>query len=219
MPSSRDRFTAADFEFLGELLGGDGGRMHLEKLWEDPEALREILDLKEVLRGLLDSPFALRVSAAFYFHVLVRHAFLDAGLPDPDLADYVAGLLAMRLACDPEDLLADTAGGITHAAEFLAIITSAHGRMRFYLQVAAGNQFLVLTGLYPAFIKRRSERRGAPGLDFYEAFARQAFRGAADNPQAPGRVSRHLFGRLAEALPEARKSLNKLAEEYVFLGD
>jgi len=219
VPSSRSRFTSADFEFLGELLAGDGERGCLERLWEDPEALREILDLKEVLRGLLDSPLALQVSAAFYFQVLVRHSFLDAGLPDWDLADYVAGLLARRLARDPEDLLADTAGGITHAAEFLAIISSANGRMRFHLQVAAGNQFLVLTGLYPGFIKRRSERRGAPGLDFYESFARQAFRGAADNPQAPARSSRHLFGRFAEALPEARKSLNKLAEEYVFLGD
>jgi hypothetical protein len=219
MASSRDRFTSADFEFLGGLLGGEGGRAHLEKLWEDPEALREILDLKEVLRGLLDSPWSLQVSPAFYFHVLVRHAFLDAGLTDPELADYVSGLLASRLACAPEDLLEDTAGGISHAAEFLAIITSAQGRMRFFLQVAAGNQFLVLTGLFPRFIKRRSERRGAPGLDFYEAFARQAFRSAADNRQAPASSSRHLFGRLAEALPEARKSLNKLAEEYVFLGD
>ncbi len=32
--------------------------------------------------------------------------------------------------------------------------------MKFHLQVAAGNQFLMLTGPYPTFLKRRSETRG-----------------------------------------------------------
>ena len=53
---------------------------HLEKLWSDPDALREMLDLKEVFRGLLDSPAAIQVSPRFYFYVLVRHAFLQADL-------------------------------------------------------------------------------------------------------------------------------------------
>jgi hypothetical protein len=111
------------------------------------------------------------------------------------------------------------ARGFTHAADFLAIISSAHGRMKFHLQVAAGNQFLVLTGLYPAFLQRRNERRGAPDLEFYESFARQSFRGAADNPGAPGNAPRQLLGALSEAFPVARRSLNRVAEEFVFLGD
>ena len=194
-------------------------RPHLAKLWDDPEALREILDLKEVLRALLDSPSALQVSPAFYFYVMVRHAFLQANITDPDLADYVAGLMAKRVCTNAQDPLQDIAHGFTHAADFIAIISSAHGRMRFHLQVAAGNQFLVLTGLYPAFLQNRSERRGAPDLAFYESFARQAFRGAADNPEAPLHAPRHLLGALSDALPEARRSLNRMAEEFVFLGD
>jgi hypothetical protein len=91
--------------------------------------------------------------------------------------------------------------------------------MRFYLQVAAGNQFLVLTGLYPGFLKARCEKRGAPNLEFYESFAQQAYRGAAENREAPGAATRQLFGMLAEAMPTARRSLNRVAEEYVFLGD
>lgn len=219
MPSSRDRFTRADFDFMTAVLAPADKRQHLAKLWDDPEALREMLDLKEVLRGLLDSPSALQVSPAFYFYVLVRHAFLQANLTDPDLADYVAGLMAKRVCTNANDPLQDIAHGFTHAADFIAIISSAHGRMRFHLQVAAGNQFLVLTGLYPAFLQSRSERRGAPDLAFYESFARQAFRGAADNPEVPKNTPRHLFGALAEALPDARRSLNRMAEEFVFLGD
>ncbi len=219
IPSSRDRFTGADFEFLTEVLAPGEQRRHLAKLWDDPDALRGMLDLKEVLRAVLDSPSALRVSPAFYFYVLVRHAFLQADLTDPDLADYVAGVLAKRISPDPEDPLQDVARGFTHAADFLAIISPARGRMRFHLQVAAGNQFMVLTGLYSGFLKHRSHRNGAPDLAFYESFAQQAFRGAADNPQAPGNAPRHLLGALAEAMPQARLSLNRMAEEFVFLGE
>ena len=219
IPSSRDRFTPSDFSFLSSVLAPGGERQHLWTLWEDPEALREMLDLKEVLRGLLDSTSALGVSPAFYFYVLVRHSFLDAGIPDPGLADYVAGVMVQRLASDTGDPLRSLPAGLTHAADFVAILESAHGRMRFHLQLEAGNQFLVLTGLFPGFLARRCERRGAPGVGFYEEFARRAFRDAADNRSAPQDAPRRLFGDLADALPTARLSLNKLAEEFVFLGD
>ena len=219
MSSCRDRFTGADFEFLTMVLEPGERRGHLAKLWDDPDALREILDLKEVLRALIDSPSALRVSPGFYFYVLVRHAFLHAGLTDAGLADYVAGVLSKRVGVSPDDPLQDVARGFTHAADFLAIISSAHGRMKFHLQVAAGNQFMVLTGLYPGLLQRRNEHRGAPDLEFYESFASQSFRGAADNPLCPEHAPRQLFGSLAEALPVARRSLNRVAEEFVFLGE
>ncbi|MBK1884077.1 hypothetical protein JIN85_16780 [Luteolibacter pohnpeiensis] len=219
MPSSRDRFTRADFDFLTSILAVGDKRSHLAKLWEDPDALRELLDLKEVLRGVLDSPAVIQVSPAFYFYVLVRHGFLQAGLTDSDLADYVAGVMARRVASSSGDFLQDVARGYTHAADFIAIISSSHGRMRFHLQVAAGNQFLILTGLYPGFLKRRCERTAAPDLAFYESFARQAYRGAADNPQAPGNTPRQLLGTLSEILPTARLSLNRIAEEFIFLGE
>ncbi len=217
--ASRDRFTGADFDFLNEVLAGGQKRMCMFKLWEDPDALREMLDLKEVLRGMLDSPSALRVSPDFYFYVLVRHAFVQAGISDPEMADYVSRVLAARIGAQADDPLQDIANGYTHASDFLAIISSAQGRMKFHLQVAAGNQFMVLTGLFPSFIKKRNERCGAPDLAFYESFARRAFEGAANNPCASRKLPRHLLGALAEAMPVARQSLNRVAEEFVFLGD
>ena len=170
--ASRDRFTGADFEFLNEVLAGGEKRVCMAKLWEDPEALREMLDLKEVLRGLLDSPSALRVSPDFYFYVLVRHAFMQADISNPDIADYVAGVLAKRIGGQADDPLQDIARGYTHASDFLAVISSAHGRMKFHLQVAAGNQFMVLTGMFPVFISRRNERCCAPDIGFYKSFFR-----------------------------------------------
>lgn len=219
LPSCCDRFTPADFSFLSSVLSPAGEKRHLWTLWEDPEALREMLDLKEVLRALIDSMSALSVSPAFYFYVLVRHTFLEVEITDPGLADYVAGVMVQRLASDTGDPLRSLPAGLTHAADFVAILESAHGRMRFHLQLEAGNQFLVLTGLFPGFINRRCQRRGAPGVEFYEDFARRAYRDAADNRSAPQDAPRRLFGDLACVLPTARLSLNKLAEEFVFLGD
>lgn len=219
IPSNRNRFTGADLDFVASLLAPDGQRPHLEKLWDDTDARREMLDLKEVFRGLLDSPFAIQVSPRFYFYVLVRHAFLQAELSNAELADYVAGVLTRRICPAPEDPLQNIVGGMTHASDFIAIISNAKGRMRFHLQVAAGNQFLVLSGLYPDFIKHRSETWGSPDLEFYESFAQQAFRSAADDRLAAGSASRNLFGALSEAMPAARRSLNRMAEEFVFLGD
>ena len=218
-PSSRNRFTGADLNFLATVLAPGEQRLHLEKLWCDPDARREMLDLKEVFRGLLQSTCAIQVSPRFYFYVLVRHAFLDAGVSDPDLADYVAGVMTQRISPPPDDQLQDVVRGFTHASDFVAIISQAQGRMRFHLQVAAGNQFLVLTGLFPMFLKRRSETCGAPDVEFYEAFAQQSFREAASNRSVPGPASRRLLGSLADAMPTARRSLNRVAEEFVFLGD
>ncbi|MGB6219571.1 hypothetical protein [Haloferula sp.] len=178
-----------------------------------------MLDLKEVFRGVIDSPGAVCVSPIFYFYVLVRHSFLEAGIEDVAIADFVSSVMAERVGAEPDDVLKGVPSGVTHAADFISILESARGRLRFHLQVAAGNQFLVLTGLFPGFIKRRCERRGAPGIEFYENFARQAYREAADNPNIPRHAPRQLFGDLSEILPQARLTLNRVAEELVFLGD
>ena len=62
----------------------------------------------------------------------------------------------------PDDRLQNIVGGFTHASDFIGILSNAKGRMRFHLQVAAGNQFLVLSGLYPEFLRRRSETGERP---------------------------------------------------------
>lgn len=219
MPSCRNRFTGADFDFVASTLAPDSSNGSLRKLWLDPEGRREMLDLKEVLRGLLDRPAALTVSARFYFYVLVRHTFLQADLADVELAEYVSGVMAKRVCANSEDPLQDVTRGFTHAAQFLTFISRSKGRMRFHLQVAAGNQFLVLTGLYPGFLAKRHERGEAPDLGFYESFARRSFENAAVSREKSDPATRRILGTLAESMPLARRSLNRMAEELVFLGE
>jgi hypothetical protein len=215
----RIRFSEADFDFVASVLTTDGVKCHLAKLWKDPEGLREILDLKEVFRSLIESPAAIRVSPCFYFYVLVRHTFLQADLTDAVLADYVSGVMAKRVCVDSADPMQDVTRGYTHVADFLNIISPAKGRLKFHLHVAAGNQFLILTGLYPNFLKRRHERGEAPDLDFYESFAQRSFRAASHRKSISADDWSNLFGNLADAMPAARRSLNRLTEEFVFLGD
>lgn len=213
--SARAGITPADITFMEGLLSTRGGSTALASLWEDPEALGAILDLKEIHRALLESPVALPVSPSLYFYVLVRHAFLDGGIDPPELADYVAGVLVEKLSRRPDPRSGAMPDWVTHTVDFVSVIQSSHGALRFHLEVAAGDQFLVLTGLYPEFLDHRAGRHGAPGVDFYEAFARHAYRRAAGHPGLSP-ASRDLFGLLSEAFPLARLSLNRMSDRCLF---
>lgn len=215
LASARVGITQADFAFIEARLGIGDRTTAMASLREDPEAVTAILDLKEIHRTLLESPVALPVSPSLYFYVLVRHAFLDGGIDAPELADYVAGVLVEKLANRPDPRSGAMPAWVTHAVDFLSVIQSAHGILRFHLEVAAGDQFLILTGLYPEFIDQRAERKGAPGIGFYEGFARQAYHNASGRPGIPP-GSRELFGMLAEILPLARRSLNRMSDRCLF---
>ncbi len=217
--SVRNRFTGRDFDFLTSVLASGEQRLPLAKLWRDPDTRRELLDLKEVLLGLLDSTAVLQVSPRFYFYVLVRHAFRRSGIEDASLAEYVAGVLTKRVSAAPEDCLHDAAHGYTRVADFCSLITHAQARLTFLLQVAAGDQFLILTGLYPAFLKRRHACEGDVDLGFYETFAQKAFRAAALSGHAHGGAAQATLHALADALPAVRLALNGMVDEWIFLGD
>ena len=217
MASGRIGFSRADFEFLACALAGAGERRHLSVLWEGPESLRAMLDLKTVLRAVLEGTSTLSVTPSFYFYVLVRHSFLESGLEDVTMADYVSGVLAERVAPDPDDLLGTLGAGLTHAADFVSILETSRGRLRFHLEVAAGNQFLVLTGMYPEFLRKRAPLRWRAGFGFYESFASRAFRTAADHACHPGGAQG--FGGAIRRVSADSEGAQPMTEEFVFLGD
>lgn len=215
LPSAKAGISPADLAFMESLLADGGRASALAGLCEDPAALNAILDLKEIQRALLESPVALPVSPSLYFYVLVRHAFLDGGIDHSGLTDYVAGVLVEKLSSRPDPRSGAMPGWITHAVDFMSVIQSASGVLRFHLEVAAGDQFLVLTGLFHEFLDHRADRQGAPGVGFYESFARNAYRCAADHPGI-GPPARELFGLLSETFPVARRSLNLMSERCLF---
>ena len=215
------RFTADDRRYVRSVLAPASGRAGeaLGRLWNDPDALREILDLREIFTSLLEEPHAVGVSPAFYFYVLARHAFLDVGIEEVETAEYVSSVLAQRVESAGSDPLHSVTLGFTRVADFVTILQRSHGRLRFHLQVAAGDQFLALTGMFPSYLRKRAESRGTPDLEFYESFVQRIYRDASDNPLAPTNAPKQTFGVLSESFPEARKALNRMADEYVFLGE
>lgn len=213
LASARAGITRSDLAFLESLFPTES--QAIRRLWTDPEAVTSILDCKEIHRALLESPVTLPVSASLYFYVLVRHAFLDGGIDHPELADYVAGVLVEKLDQRPDPRSGAMPAWVTHAVDFVSTIQATHGMLRFHLEVAAGNQFLVLTGMFPEFIQRRADRHGAPGRDFYESFGRQAYRRAANQAGIDG-GTRELLGLLSETFPLAIRSLNRMQDRCLF---
>jgi hypothetical protein len=183
----------------------------------DREELLRMLDDGRVLRALLETPALLNVTPSFYFYVLVRHSLLRSGLDDIALAEYLGWVLAERVPIGPRDALRGIPSGFVRAVDFLAILDRATGDTRYELLVAAGNQFLVLTGIFPDFIRRRSERHGAPGIEYYERFARSSFHEARDYPIARRYGLSAVLDTLSRVLPEARRSLNRMADSLIFL--
>src|SRR3954468_14426167 len=91
----RVQFTAEDIAFISTVLASKGSAApSLVSLLTDPEARDLILDDDDLFRALLEQRRCLRVSAHFYFYVLVRHVLKESGIEDRQVADYVAEVLS-----------------------------------------------------------------------------------------------------------------------------
>ena len=215
--TSTDRFQERDFTYLASVLADRANPDSFRSYVSDRETLHMILDDPRVLKSLLESPALLDVSPWCYFYVLTRQSLLRSGLDDVGLAEYLGSVLAERVPLAVGDKLCGVPGGLTRSVDFLAVMDQISGNMRFEALVAGANQFLVLTGIFPEYIQRRSERHGAPGLQYYENVARASFCEAQEHPRAVRQGLKGVLGTLTEVLPEARRSLNRMADSLLFL--
>jgi len=211
------RFEERDFVFLTSVVAEESDETAFRRFVSDREDLLALMDDVRVLRALLESPALLNVTPSFYFYVLVRHSLLRSSLDDYALAEYLGAVLAERVPVSPSDALRGIPAGFVHTVDFLAILDRASGDTRYELLVAAGNQFLILTGIFPDYIRQRSERHGAPGLAYYESFARASFHQARDFPIAKRCGLSGVLDTLTQVFPEARRSLNRMADSLLFL--
>src|SRR5262245_43809967 len=94
-PNCRVQFTAEDIEFiLGVLRSKVNTAECLVKLLADEESRDAILDDESLFRAVLEHRRCLRISAHFYFYLLVRQVFRRSGIMERAVADYVAEVLA-----------------------------------------------------------------------------------------------------------------------------
>lgn len=209
------RFQERDFDFLATVMAGGSGDGAFRRYVTDHEELYEILDDRRVLQALLESPSLVDVSPWCYFYVLVRHSLMHGGLDDLSLAEYLGVLLAERMSVRGGRL--GMMAEVVHSVDFLEVLERATGDRRFEVLVAGGNQFLLLTGVFREFVEHRQVRRGAPGVRFYESVARASYCEAQEHPLAVRGGIKGVLGTLTEVLPDARRSLNRLADSLVFL--
>lgn len=214
------RLSERDIEFLQDLLAGNAReREALLFLLADRGSMIQLLDTPEVYDALLNQPGSVDISSEFYFYVLIRRALTEAGLGDAALAEYLAATLGTYAKSNP--LRRPREGGGPNFLYVHEILMEIHrldsAYQRFNMYVFAGNQILILTGLFPEYIRHREQRRGAPGLAYYEEFGRASFRIAGNHPLAEEFDLRNVCCDLAENFSLARKSLNSVTDRMIFL--
>ena len=220
-PNCRVQFAAEDVAFILSVLGARLGDSDcLVKLLADEDSRDQILDNPALLHALLERGGCLRVSTHFYFYILVRSVFLRADIKDRAVADYVAEVLsefasAERSRC----VVPGQTNPLDYFFEMLAALQTADDRTSFELRLNIGNQSLFLSGVFPERIRSRAERKGFPGLSYYESLGRSQFRAAGDHRLAHRYELSAILHTLSDRFDTTRRALNDISDRLFSLGE
>lgn len=218
--SCLDRLASADMEFIASTLArSEGEREALWMLITDHKVLDTLLDDPKLLRALGDLiPSALGISSALYFTIVLRTAARSEPI-EPGLLDYCASLLA--------DLAENSGNGknftptqtpVHYLVDLLAELEGKPAAAQFAQRLFIGNYSLLLSGVFPEFLKDRAHRHAAPGFSWYEEMGAAQFQAAATalGPTEWGSAS--MLQGLAMAFHELRLFLNRTFKGYCHLG-
>jgi hypothetical protein len=220
-PNCRIQFTSEDIDFIISTLGQTrNNRDCLIQLLTDLETRDAILDDEALYHALLEGSGCLRVSSHFYFYVLVRRVFLRIGIGERRVADYVAEMLAeFTLTERQRCVLPGDTRSLDYFFELIGALQRTDEFTRFYLRTHIANYALFLSGVFAARIQSRAERRGFPGLRYYEELGQANFRVASDHRLAQRYDLTAIFTTLGEHFHATRLALNDLTERLLFLGE
>jgi len=217
----RAQFTADDFSFVVRTLArSQRDAVSLVSLLSDEAERDAILDHELVYRSLVDDGGCLRVSAAFYFYVLTRRVLRQVGVEERALSDYVAAVL---LAFSHTSLLRAhnldpaTARSFTYVSDLLTQLAACPPEQAFVLRTHLANYSLFLSGMFAERITSHAERRGAPGLSFYESVGQSAYLHVAQHPQARRTDLHTVFEQLGNGFHGIRVALNRLTDSLLHL--
>ncbi|HIL68684.1 MAG TPA: hypothetical protein EYG38_02385 [Verrucomicrobia bacterium] len=191
---------------------------HFLSLLVDPETIDQILDDPRLLDKILGEPRNLYLSPELYFYLLLRRAFQDAGHQNPDLPEYAAGVLAEYSRKNPlrkpfEEIDSD----LSYTVEIFAAMDTADAYRRFTLYIFAGNQFLFLTGLFSDYLNARTNRKGAPDIQYYEEFGKSSYQAAGEHPLAQEFDVKNMCHSLAVNFTLTRQVLQDVSDRLMFL--
>lgn len=220
-PSCRDSLTSFDKEFaVGALAKRESDTRACRELLDDPEERDSLFESDALYEAILSKPEAVGISPRFYFYVLVRRVFREAGLGERAVADYTAALLAFF--SDARHAFGANRGqrqAFFYVVDALAEAGKVGPGERFALQVRLAERALFLTGIFPEHVERRRRDRAAPGMEFYESVGRSNYEAAGGHPIAQEFLMGDVYGALGGHFHEIRCALNRMAEELLFLGE
>lgn len=219
----RERFTDDDVRFVVDTLGQDaqGKKRALTQLLTDAQSRDNILDSEVLFERLVANKDVSKVSPHLYFYLLTRKVFLEEGIDDRDLTDYVAAMLAQFSSAHRwqrashmhdktyqyfVDMMIDSAA----ATPFEAFLLRSH----------MGNYALFMSGLFPDRIYYKATYgRKAPGFDYYEKMGSSSYRWASRHELALKYCLVDILAQLADQFHTVRLALNHLADNYMKLDD
>ena len=218
VPHIRGTFGRSHAAYLIWLLSrGEETVRRREETRLEEQGLDALLDDPRTCNALLAGRGCSTADPALVFYVLVRHALLEDGIGDRAVADYLAALIltfgregrAYRIAdSDPAEY--------RYLVDIVAGSEGAGGRRAFLLRAHLGEFALWLSGLFPDYITGRAQRRGAPGLGYYEQLGASGFRLAADSAEARQHGLARLYRDCADFFPALRVALNRVADRHLF---
>jgi len=214
----RERFTAADFDFVVRTLSrSERDSVNLVELLTDGEVRDSILDSPRLVESLLADGTQLTISPQLYFYILLRHVLKDTGLGDRDVSDYLASLLEtfsqtarMRSPADGHT------SPIQYVSDMLIALRTASPVQSFLIRAHVGNYALFITGIFHETVQHRSQR-GAPDVGYYEDLGRSSYRVAAGHQVARTCALSEVFEKLADGFRDIRLALNHLSESLLHL--
>jgi hypothetical protein len=212
----RSQFTADDFSFVVRVLSkSPRDAVSLVSLLSDESERDLILDHNLVYESLVDQAGCLRVSAAFYFYVLTRRVLRRVSLDERALTDYVAAVL---LAFSHTNQLG-VGGGVASSSRSFTYLSDLMVRLRacppgeaYLLRTHLADYALFLSGMFAERVEAHAQRRGAPGLSFYEAIGQASYLDAARHPQAKRADLGAIFHLLGSEFRRVRLALNDLTD-------
>ena len=216
----RDRFTAADFDFVVKALAtSQKDSVSLVELLTDEEARDSILDHPRLFKTILEDGAPLTISPQLYFYILIRHVLKETGLNDRCMSDYVASLLETFSQTARMKSPADgRATPIQYVSDMLVALQTATPAQTFLIRAHVGNYALFITGIFHGTVQSRAER-GAPDLGYYENVGSANYKAAACHHAARSAALTEVYEQLAESFHDVRLALNRLSDSLIHLDD
>jgi hypothetical protein len=216
----RAQFTAADVEFIESILSKHGlAPDSFTSLLSGEEHSNSILDNDVLFQAILEENHCLKISGRLYFYVLVRRVLRNAGIDQPDIADYVAEMLAEFSAGQRANCPVHPEQPMSYLFEMLAAIEHSDDRNQFRIRAHVGNHTLFFSGIYAEHLEYRAKFRGAPEIKYYEDLGRMNFRVARDHRLAKQYDLSEIYDSLSDGFHSIRLALNDMTDRLISLGD